>query len=61
LDERCEVSDVVLAPFGSPITQKVDDILQVRDVTRNIVMRATGFAAVFKAMSRAQLITFLRG
>jgi hypothetical protein len=61
LDERCEVSHVVLAPFGSPITQKVDDILQVRDLTRNIVMRALGFAAVFKAMNRAQLITFLRG
>lgn len=61
LADLCTLSHVILAPFGSPISQKIDKMLCNRGLTRNIVTKVPNFAAVFQAMTHAQLIAFLPG
>ncbi|MEM9433929.1 MAG: LysR family transcriptional regulator [Pseudomonadota bacterium] len=61
LEELCGLSHIVLAQFGSRVSQRIDTMLAERNLSRNIVVRVPNFSAVFQAMAHSELVAFMPG
>ena len=59
LEELCDLSHVILAPFGAAVSERLASALRSRGLKRNIAMTVPDFSSVFRAMRYSELIAFL--